>query len=342
MADFQLPGKLLLSPMAGVSDFPFREVCRRLGSQGGCIQLLSANAVVMNSQKTFGMVDLQPHELQDSGIQVFGGDGDIMAEAIKRLSEYRPLYIDINMGCSVPKILRSEGGAYLLCHPARAYDVFKKAVAATDLPVTIKTRLGPSHEHINVLEVAQAAQEAGISAIALHGRTVSDKFGGRALWDYIRQLKEAVEIPVIGNGDLFCAADIQRMLRETGCDAVLVARGAMGYPWIFREARALLAGEPLPLPPTAREMLDTALSHHQLMVEKYGDDHGSRQMRKHYGWYLRCFPHASLWRGRFMEMKCVAGAGELMRELSADLHQRGLLDEPVRPQARPEMLAEMA
>lgn len=323
---------ILLSPMAGISDYPFREICRGLGAQGSCVQLLSAHALTNGSDKTHRMVDLKPHELADTGIQIFGGDADMMAEGIRILSQYEAAFIDINMGCSVPKIMRSEGGAYLLCEPARAGEVFTKAVKATHLPVTVKTRLGPSHDNYTLLEVAKRAEDAGIQAIALHARTVSDKFAGQAKWEWIARLKETVSIPVLGNGDLHQAEDIPRMFQETGCDAVLVARGAMGDPWIFQRARALMAGEKVPPPPTAREVLQVAEKHHRMMVEQYEEPSGTRQMRKHYGWYLKYFPDATTWREKFMRVEDLPQAIELLGGLAEWLHSIDKLDRPARPE----------
>lgn len=258
---------LTLAPMAGQTNAAFRRLCRELGDCGlVCTELLSSKAIHYKSAKTFKMFDWSPDE-SPFAVQLFGGEPDVMAEAARVVVDQGADIVDINMGCWVPKVAKSGGGAVLLKDVCTATAVVEAVVKAVDIPVTVKIRSGWEPENPTGLAFAKAAEQCGVKAIAVHARFASQGFQGEADWDIIRQVKESVKIPVIGNGDVKTAADAARMFRETGCDAVMIGRAALGQPWIFRHiAHELRTGEKLPMP-DARERAALALRHARLSVE---------------------------------------------------------------------------
>jgi tRNA-dihydrouridine synthase B len=258
---------LTLAPMAGQTNYAFRTLCREQGDCGlVCTELISSMAIHYKNQKTWRMFDWRPDE-SPFAVQLYGAEPAAMAEAARVVVDQGADIVDINMGCWVPKIAKRGGGAALLKDVCAATWVVEAVVKAVNVPVTVKVRSGWDAEHLTAVEFARAAEQAGVKAIAVHARTAEQAFTGKADWDIIRQVKEAVRIPVIGNGDVLNAADAARMLEQTGCDGVMIGRGALGNPSLFRQiAHELRSGEPLP-PPTPRERAQTALRHAQLAVQ---------------------------------------------------------------------------
>lgn len=258
---------LTLAPMAGQTNHAFRTVCREMGDCGlVCTELISSQAIHYKSKKTWHMFDWTEAE-RPFAVQLFGSDPAMMAEAAKLVADHGADIVDINMGCWVPKVVKKGGGAALLGDICTATMVVEAVVKAVDVPVTVKVRSGLDPEHITAIEFAKAAEQSGVKAIAVHGRTASQGFTGKANWDIIRQVKEVVSIPVIGNGDVKNAADAAQMLAETGCDGVMIGRAALGYPWLFHQiAHEIRTGEKLPSP-SASERAAIAIRHAQLSVE---------------------------------------------------------------------------
>ena len=291
---FETP--FLLAPLAGVSDSPFRQLAREQGAAGVYTEMVSADGLVRGQKATLDYIEFQPHE-RPIGIQVFGSEPAVMAEAARVLgdlpAERRPDLIDINMGCPVRKVVNRCAGAALLQDVPRIERIVRGMVEASPVPVTAKIRLGWDGGSRNVVEVSKALEGAGAAAVAIHARTRAEKFEGTAHWEMIGEAKRAVSIPVIGNGDVREPDDALRMLRETGCDGVMMGRAAFGDPWVFRRARAAWeTGERLPLP-TPRERLEAGIRHLGMMVKSVGPGSAAREMRKHVAWYVKGLPHSA-------------------------------------------------
>lgn len=311
----------LLAPLAGVSDSPFRRLAREQGASIVYTEMVSADGLVRGNQATYEYCRFHPSE-RPIGIQLFGSNPDVMADAARRLcdlpDERRPDLIDINMGCPVRKVVNRRAGAALLTDPPLVQTIVKKMVAASSVPVSAKIRLGWDGKSQNVVEMSRALEDAGAAAVAIHARTRAEKFEGRAHWDMIGQAKQAVGIPVIGNGDVRTHEDAARMLEGTGCDAVMLGRGAFGDPWIFRRVRAWHErGEAL-APPTAAERLAAGMRHLQLMVEDAGEHAAAREMRKHVAWYIKGLPKSARVREQVNRSH---GTAELAALLSAYLEE---------------------
>ncbi|HAR46926.1 MAG TPA: tRNA dihydrouridine synthase DusB [Nitrospiraceae bacterium] len=277
---------LVLAPMAGITDFPFRTICRELGAGLLFSEMISAEALIRNHSATQTMLRTGPAE-RPLVFQIFGGRPDSLAKAASMLSRSGADFIDINMGCPVPKVLKSGAGSALLKDMSRAREIMSAVVEASDLPVTVKIRLGWDAQSIIAVELAQAAEQAGIAAVTVHARTRSQGFSGHADWDMIKVVKSSVGIPVIGNGDVRSAEDARRMRDETGCDGVMIGRACQGYPWIFREARQYLSTGTLLPPPTPVERGALAIRHLRDMMDLLGEFIGVREMRKHLCWYTK-------------------------------------------------------
>lgn len=283
----RLNTNILLAPMAGITNLPARLVARDCGASLCFTEMVSINGLVREGKKSLELVEGTPED-RPLGVQIFGDDPQLMAEAARIVAPYGDL-IDINMGCPVRKVVNSGAGSALLRDPLRVRDIIRSTRRAVELPLTVKIRSGWQCGEENYLEIARIAEDEGCDAVTLHPRTRSQMFEGKADWDKIRILKESVKIPVIGSGDLFTGADVTGMLAETGCDAVMVARGGMGNPWIFREA----AGAPAPTP---AERLAVALRHMELFCEHQGEGIAVREMRKHFSWYAKGIPGAATFR----------------------------------------------
>ena len=308
-----LPNNLILAPMAGVTDLPFRLLCKEQGAGLLCMEMVSAKAILYKNRNTQALLTIDPRENPVS-LQLFGSDPDIIAEIAHQIED-RPFDIlDLNMGCPVPKIVNNGEGSALMKNPKLAGEIIEKTVKAIKKPVTVKIRKGFDDEHVNAVEMAKIAEASGAAAVAVHGRTREQFYSGKADWDIIRQVKEAVSIPVWGNGDVFTPEDAKRMKEETGCDGIMVARGAKGNPWLFKRILHYLeTGELLP-PPTAEEVKRMIVRHGTLQTEFRGEEIAMREMRKHVAWYTAGFPHSSALRNDINQVETLEELERLVDE----------------------------
>lgn len=304
-----LDNPVILAPMAGVSDLPFRLLCREMGAALVCMEMVSAKAIYYNNKNTDSLMEIHPEEVPAS-LQLFGSDPQILAEMAKRIEERPFSILDLNMGCPVPKVVNNGEGSALMKDPKLAERILTAMVKKLHKPVTVKFRKGFNDSNINAVEFAKMAESCGVAAVAVHGRTREQYYSGKADWDIIRQVKEAVSIPVWGNGDVFTPEDAKRMKEETGCDGIMVARGAKGNPWLFKRILHYLeTGELLP-PPTAEEVKRMIVRHGTLQTEFRGEEIAMREMRKHVAWYTAGFPHSSALRNDINQVETL---GELER-----------------------------
>ena len=306
-----LENNVILAPMAGVTDLPFRVLCREQGA--GCVvtEMVSAKAILYNNRNTRELLQIDPAE-RPAAVQLFGSEPDIMAEIAARLEEGPYDYIDVNMGCPVPKIVNNGEGSALMKNPRRAQEVLTAMVKAVKKPVTVKFRKGFNDLSVNAVEFAKMAESCGVAAVAVHGRTREQYYSGKADWDIIRQVKEAVRIPVIGNGDIFTPEDAGRMLKETGCDGIMVARGAKGNPWLFGRINHYLdTGQVLPGPSMA-EIKAMILRHGRMLVRFKGEGVAMREMRGHMAWYTKGMPHSATLRNEINQVETLEGFVELL------------------------------
>ena len=304
---------VVLAPMAGVTDLPFRMLCREMGCGLVCTEMISAKAVYYKNRNSRVLLAVDERERPVS-MQLFGSEPELLGE-IAALLEPGPYdIIDFNMGCPVPKVVNNREGSALMREPKLAGEILRAMVKAVKKPVTVKIRKGFDEAHVNAVEIAKIAEDAGVSAIAVHGRTREQYYSGRADWDIIRQVKEAVSIPVIGNGDIFKAADAVRMMEETGCDGVMAARGARGNPWLFREIREWMETGKLPPRPGSGELREMILRHGRMLSEFKGENQAMREMRKHVAWYTAGCPHSSSLREAVNRVETLEGLKTLMEE----------------------------
>ncbi len=306
---------LILAPMAGVSEPPFRQICRRYGADILMTEFLSAEAIKRGIRKTLEGCEFEPVE-HPIGIQIYGADADAMARAAAIVTEaYQPEFIDINFGCPVKKVVQRNGGSGCLKDLDLVERIIRAVTGATHLPVTVKTRSGWSEVDRDPVKIALRMQDAGARAFTLHPRTRTQMFTGRADWDEIARVVDALDIPVIGNGDVSDAADIFRMQRHTGCAAIMVGRGSFGNPWIFRDGHALLSGAALPAAPDPGERFGVALEHAQLALRLQGDSRKTViEFRKHLGWYTKGLPAASQLRERLFQVESMVEAETIFRD----------------------------
>jgi nifR3 family TIM-barrel protein len=306
------PFALILAPMAGVSEAPFRQICRTHGADVVMSEFLSSEAIRRRITATLEGAEFEECE-RPIGIQIYGSDPAAMAEAAGLITEhYRPEFIDINFGCPVKKVVQRNGGSGCLRDLPLVTRIIQAVVAATHLPVTVKTRSGWSDDGRDPVGIALRMQDAGARAFTLHPRTRTQMFAGRADWDEIARVVEALDVPVIGNGDIQSADDVVRMRDHTGCAGVMVGRGSFGNPWLFRDARALLDGGLRPPAPAPEDRFRTALDHARLALRLQGDTRRTMvEFRKHFGWYTRGLPHATDLRQRLFQVESIAEAEEI-------------------------------
>ena len=286
IGNVELKNRYILGPMAGVTDLPFRLLCKEQGAGLLCMEMVSAKAIYYNNRNTESLLEIHPDETPVS-LQLFGSDPKIMSEMAKRIEERPFAILDVNMGCPVPKVVRNGEGSALMKEPKLVYEIVSALVKAIDKPVTVKIRKGFDDDHVNAVEIAKIIEEAGAAAVAVHGRTREQYYSGKADWDIIRQVKEAVSIPVIGNGDVTSPQKADVLVRQTGCDGIMIARGAEGNPWIFSEMIHWEETGELPSRPDKDEIREMMLKHARLQLKYKGEFCGIREMRKHVAWYTK-------------------------------------------------------
>ena len=301
IGNVEIENSLALGPMAGVTDLPFRLLCKEQGCGILYSEMVSAKAILYKNKNTDVLLNIDERE-HPVGIQLFGSDPDIMSEIGSRVAEGNCDFIDINMGCPVPKIVNNHEGSYLLTQPKLVEEILTKMVKAINKPVTVKTRKGFKDGESQAVEIAKIAESCGVAAVAVHGRTREQYYGGKADWDIIKAVKEAVKIPVIGNGDIFSPQDAKAMKEYTGCDGLMVGRAARGNPWIFKEINEYLKTGIVPEKPSAEEVKNMILKHASMLIEYKGEYTAVREMRKHIAWYTQGLPHSAELRRRCNEI----------------------------------------
>ncbi len=308
---------LILAPMAGVTDLPFRLLCKRMGADLLCMEMVSAKAIHYRNRNTEALMRISEEERPVS-LQLFGSEPELMAEVARSIEE-RPFDIlDINMGCPVPKVVNNGEGSALMKDPALAAAIVKAVSSAVEKPVTVKIRKGFDAEHVNAVEVAKRLEDAGAAAIAVHGRTREQYYSGRADWEIIRKVREAVSIPVIANGDIDSPQAAKRCMEETGCEALMIGRAAQGNPWIFKEIRTFLQTGEVPPRPDTDEIRAMLREHARLMLAEKGEFTAIRELRRHAAWYLAGFPHAAQLRKQACEMEHMEDLERLLERLTAE------------------------
>ena len=315
----ELDGRVVLAPMAGVTDFAFREVCRRCGASLTTTEMVSARALTYGDQKSRELLFLSEEETP-AAVQIFGHEPDVMAEAAQIAIESSGAdLLDINMGCPVGKIVRSGDGSALMKTPELAAEIIESVVRAVKVPVTVKFRKGWDNGSVNAVSFARLCEEAGASAITVHGRTRTQMYAGRADWDVIREVKQAVSIPVTANGDVFSGEDAVHILRYTGGDMVMIGRGCVGDPWLFERAAAAVAGKPEPVLPPLSERLDTAVNQIERLSGQRGERYACMETRHQIPWYLHGVAHSGMYRQQLVHVESLDDIRSIINRAKRDL-----------------------
>ena len=305
-----LPNRWILAPMAGVCDKPFRVLCHEAGAGMCCMEMVSAKAIYYKNKNTEELMDIDPSE-DIVSLQLFGSDPEIMSEMAKKIEDRPFSILDINMGCPVPKVVNNGEGSALMKDPVLVGKIISAVASAISKPLTVKIRKGFDDNSVNAVEIARIAQESGAAAVAVHARTRQQYYSGQADWNIIRQVKEALSIPVIGNGDVTGSESAARMLKETGCDGVMIGRAAEGNPWIFKELNAYDKGLSYE-GPTRDEVKQMILRHARMLIDCKGEYIGAREMRKHAAWYTKGYAGSSKFRGMLNEAETYEDLEKLM------------------------------
>ena len=311
IGNVEIGGKLVLGPMAGVTDLPFRMICKEKGADLIYTEMVSAKGIMYNNRNTIPLLEVKEEE-RPVALQLFGSDPDILAEMAKKIEHRNFDILDINMGCPVPKVVNNGEGSALMDNPKLVGEIVKKVSSAINKPLTIKFRKCFKEDRLNAVEIAKIAEENGAAAVAVHPRSRGQYYSGEADWDVIAQVKDAVSIPVIGNGDVFTPRDAEAMFKHTGCDAIMLARGVRGNPWLFTQVKEYLDTGKIINKPSLDEVIEMMIRHAKLQIEFKGEFMGIREMRKHVGWYTVGYPSSTKLRAKTNEMESLDDLVELL------------------------------
>ena len=315
IGNVSLDNRVFLSPMAGVTDLPFRLICKQKGCGMLYTEMINAKALCYNDENTKKMTKIEDEE-HPIAIQIFGSEPEYMGRAAEILNSHSNEILDINMGCPAPKVIKNGDGSALMKNHKLAEQVMKAVVEHSTKPVTLKIRKGWDDNSVNAVEIAKIAEQAGISALAIHGRTREQYYSGKADWDIIKEIKDSISIPVIGNGDVFEIEDAINMLEKTNCDAIMIGRGAQGNPWIFNRINHYMQTGEILAKPTAEEKISTAIEHMKLAVAEHGEYVAVREMRKHIGWYIKGLKNSARYRDEINKLTDCESVIMKLKELS--------------------------